>query len=240
MMKLRLLLAVSVVLVLGVVGSSAFAADSGSATCSGGAIAAGTYAGLTVTGTCWFSGGTVTINGNLVVADGAVLNDHAATTATVKVSGNVSVGNGAILGLGSYNPFSGQHTEVGGNIVADQPLSLYLSFLTVHGSLISNGGGGADAQGRNFPTKDVTVDRNLILQGWSGGWIGAIRDHVGGNLIFSNNTSVVDPDSSEVQTNVIGGNLICQGNSPAAQVNPDDGGQPNTVGGHKVGQCAGL
>jgi hypothetical protein len=41
-------------------------------------------------------------------------------------------------------------------------------------------------------------------------------------------------------TNVIAGNLICHNNTPAAQVNPDDGGQPNTVGGRKIGECAGL
>jgi hypothetical protein len=35
----------------------------------------------------------------------------------------------------------------------------------------------------------------------------------------------VDSDSSEIMTNVIARNLICQ---------------PNTVGGHKIGQCAGL
>ena len=72
-----------------------------------------------------------------------------------------------------------------------------------------------------------------------------IRAHVGQNVIVSNNaaadTSVLPgSDSTEVQTNVISGNLICHGNSPAAQVNPDDGGQPNVVGGNKIGQCAKL
>ena len=52
--------------------------------------------------------------------------------------------------------------------------------------------------------------------------------------------SIQDPDSNEIQTNTIGGSLICFRNSPAAQVNPDDGGQPNVVGGLKIGQCAGL
>jgi hypothetical protein len=207
-----------------------------------------------VTGTCGFvPGAVITINGNLVVADGAALNDHAAATATVTVSGNVLVGKGAVLGLGTYNPGAPHNSSVGGNIIADAPLSLYLSFLTVHGNVVSNGGGGGvTGQFRNFPTKDNTIDGNLVIQGWTGGWIGVIRTHVGGNLIFNNNTSVinglvdppvpgeVDSDSSEIMTNTIGGNLICQGNTPAAQVNPDDGGQPNTVGGHKIGQCAGL
>lgn len=254
MTKLRLLLGLALVVSIGAIGSSALASAPGSLTCSSGTIGSGTYNGVTVTGHCGFApGATITIDGNLTVADGAALNDHAAATATVTVSGNVLVGKGAVLGLGTYNPFAPHNSSVGGNVIANQPLSLYLSFLTIHGNLVSNGGGGGvTGEFRNFPTKDVTVDGNLIIQGWTGGWIGVIRDHVGGNLIFSNNTSVinglvdppvpgqVDSDSSEVMTNVVGGNLICQGNTPSAQVNPDDGGQPNVVGGHKIGQCAGL
>jgi hypothetical protein len=255
MMKLRLLLGALVVLILGIVGSAASASAPGAGSCSGGAIPAGTYNGFTVTGNCLFAGGLVTINGNLVVAPGAALGDHAVTAgpSTVHVTGNVLVGKGAVLGLGTYNPFAVHDSWVDGNIVADQPLSIYISFLTVHGNVISNGGGGgANGEFRNFPTKDNTIDGNLIVQGWHGGWIGVIRDQVGGNVIFSNNVSeingLVDPpvagqvdsDSSEVMTNTIGGNLICQNNTPSAQVNPDDGGQPNTVGGHKIGQCAGL
>jgi hypothetical protein len=250
--KMRLVFALFVLCGLMAVGSSQAAAP-GSATCSGGPIAGGAYKSLTVTGFCWWAGDPVTISGNLTVADGALLNDHAFSTASVTVGGNVKVGKGAVAGLGSYNPASGQHTTVDGNIVANQPLSMYLSFITVHGNFISNGGGGGvTGEFRNYPTKDITVDGNMVIQGWTGGWIGVIRDHVGGNLIFSNNTSVinglvdppvpgeVDSDSSEVMTNVVGGNLICQGNTPAAQVNPDDGGQPNVVGGRKIGQCAGL
>jgi hypothetical protein len=252
--KLRLLFGLFVLLVVGIAGSSALASPPGSATCSAGSIGSGTYNGLTVTGTCGFvPGATIRINGNLVVADGASLNDHAVATATVNVSGNVMVGKGAVLGLGTYNPAVRHDSSVDGNVIANQPLSLYISFLTIHGNLISNGGGGGvTGEFRNFPTKDNTVDGNLIIQGWTGGWIGVIRDHVGGNIIFNNNTSVinglvappvpgeVDTDSSEIMTNVVAGNLICHGNTPNAQVNPDDGGQPNIVGGNKIGECAGL
>jgi hypothetical protein len=49
--------------------------------------------GLNVTGDCTFANGAaVNINGNLNVADGAILNDHAASSATVLVTGNVIVG----------------------------------------------------------------------------------------------------------------------------------------------------
>lgn len=254
MRGLRYVLAAGVAGVVGLVASSAVAAPSGSATCSGGTIAPGTYSSLTVSGVCWFSGGTVTVTGNLVVEDGAALNDHAASPlTTVHVGGNVLVGKGGIVGLGTYNPFAPHDSVVEGNVIANQPLSLYISFTTIHGNLISHGGGGGvTGEFRNFPTKDNTIDGNAVVEGWTGGWIGFIRNHVGGNTIFSGNTSVinglvdppvpgeVDSDSSEIMTNSISGNLICQGNTPAAQVNPDDGGQPNDVGGQKIGQCAGL
>ena len=40
----------------------------------------------------------------------------------------------------------------------------------------------------------------------------------------------------EVGGNTIGGNLDCSNNSP----DPTDDGDPNTVGGAKLGECAGL
>ena len=254
MNKLRSVAVLLGLTLLAVAASSAVAARPGSATCSGGSIAAGTYTSLKVTGVCSFAGGSVTVTHNLTVAAGGSLNDHAMSpTTTVHVGGNVLVGKGGILGLGTYDPAAPHDTVVDGNVIANQPLSLYISFTTIHGNLISHGGGGGvTGEFRNFPTKDNTIDGNAVIDGWTGGWIGFIRNHVGGNVIFSKNKSVinglvhppvpgqVDADSSEVMTNVIGRNLICQGNAPKAQVNPDDGGQPNTVGGRKIGQCANL
>jgi hypothetical protein len=166
------------------------------------------------------------------------------------ITGNVNVGKGAVLGLGSYSPAPAHDSAVvDGNVTANQPLTLYLGGITIHGNLTSNGGGSGPAGPfRNFPIKDDTIGGNVIIQGWEGGWIGVIRANVGGNLIFQKNASVLtddgspapDADSSEVQTNHVGGNLNCQGNTPPAQVNPDDGGQPNVVGGNKNGECAGL
>ena len=164
--------------------------------------------------------------------------------------GDVNVGKGALLGLG----YATKTDVVDGSVMADQPLSLYLGFVTVHGDVTSNGGGTA-ARFYNFPIKDNTIDGNLTLHGWDGGWIGAIRNTVGGNVDISNNVSAVqaadgdacdasgtfpagcdavpggDTDSTEVMTNTISGNLSCKGNSPVAQVNALDGGQPNSVGG---------
>jgi len=248
-------------------GSNALAGKSGY-TCSGGDIVAGSYSGVTVTGVCRFNG-DVTINGELTIADGAVLNSHASQvpfkSANVTINGNVKVGKGAVLGLGNYGPPGIKtNTVVNGSINANQPLDLYLSGITVHGNVISNGGGPGTSQFLNFPTKDDTIDGNLIMQGWQGGWIGAIRDVVGGNLNLSNNASVThqtplgcddndpnpanhcsgfapgpDSDSTEVATDTVGGNLICHGNDPAAQLG-DSGGSINSVSGNKIGECTAV
>lgn len=242
-MRHRGLLGLLVVALLALAASTAMAARPNSGSCSGGLIQGGTYDGFTVTGQCFFAGAPVTINGNLKIANGASLNAHAATFAVVHVTGNVIVGKGAILGLGKYGPpnIAQTGTVVDGNITANQPMSLYLSAITIHGNLVSNGGSGP---GLNFPIKNVVVDGNVVMQGWNGLWIGLFRSQVGGNVIFSNNTGnqigeLGTPDSSEVADNIIRGNLICQGNNPAAQVG-DSGGGPNTVGGKALGQCSGL
>ncbi len=226
--------------------------------CATGTLASGTYHGFTVSGTCNVApNAQVTVNGDLDVADGAVFGGLAPST--VHVTGDVNVGHGALLGLGY-----GTTTDVvDGSITANQPLSLYLGFVTVHGDVTSSGGG-TSARFYNFPIKDNTIDGNLTLRGWTGGWIGAVRNHVGGSVNFTQNVSVVqaadevacdasgtfpagcvaaaggDSDSSEVMTNTIAGDLSCYANSPAAQVNPLDGGQPNVVGGTASGECAGL
>jgi len=77
-----------------------------------------------------------------------------------------------------------------------------------------------------------------------------IRTTVGGNAIIANPSGTQTGegpfedilDSTEVVSNTIGRNLICHGNSPAAQIGEaaTEGGGPDTVGGHKLGECAGL
>jgi hypothetical protein len=255
-----LLLGTVVALLAMALPGTALAAKLGPGTCSSGSIGTGTWTSFTVTGTCTIAdNATVQINGNLIVAKGAVLNDHAASKAEVDITGNVLVGKGAILGLG-YNAAAGTlgPDTVGGSIVAINPLTLYLGNLSVAGNVISIGGASPmppAAASRNFPIKDSTIGGNLIIQGWQGGWLGVIRNSVDGNVIVNMNVSLstpgpagsgalgapgADPDSTEVQTNTIAGNLICFGNTPGAQVNPTDKGQPNIVGGKAIGQCAGL
>lgn len=247
-------------------------ASTRSFTCTGGPIASATYRSLTVTGNCWIPDKeTVVVKHNLTVAPSATLNGVAFTNgkldlshfnmATIHVRGNVIVGQGAILGLGCSvamaldpmmpfplcSPKQNSDVVISGNLVAFAPRTMYLDGITVHGNVISVGGGpGLDVTQQdaafNFPVKDITVDNNLVLVGWTGGWMGAIRDKVGGNLVYLNNAGK-DPDANEIITDVIGNNLICYQNSPPAQYGDAQsvpGAAPNVVGGRALGQCAGL
>ena len=131
---------------------------------------------------------------------------------------------------------------MGGSIVANQPLTIYLGNVTVHGNFISIGGGDPE---RNFPIKDNTIDGNVFVFGWKGLWMGLIRNTVGGSVWVLGNraadTSVLPgSDSTEVQTNDISHNLICLGNSPRAQVNPDDVDNPTTSAAPPSASAPGL
>jgi hypothetical protein len=159
-------------------------------TCDGGTLGAGPYNNVTVTESCSVTA-DVTINGNLTIANDAVFMGYGPT---VHVTGNVKVGKGAQLLLG-WNAEEGElgPDVVDGNIQANQPLALYVGNVTVHGNVVSNGGGTAD-RFYNFPIKDNHIDGNLVITGWTGGWWGVIANTVGGNVVLAHNRSVVVPE----------------------------------------------
>lgn len=66
------------------------------------------------------------------------------------------------------------------------------------------------------------------------GIISVDRDTVIGNVLLQSNSTLVLQGSDIVANNLIGGNLVCIGNTPPTE----HGG--NTVGGNKIGQCVGL
>ncbi|MGO9820995.1 MAG: hypothetical protein ACLPTJ_10145 [Solirubrobacteraceae bacterium] len=261
MTKPRLLLCLGALLVFGLQASSALADPvQGPAICanpSAEAPIAGNFRQLTIVGENYVpAGSTLRVRGNLKLARGACLD--AFTLGTVKVRGDVIVHRGAILALGctpgslgpplTQAPCDGMTTDdtVGGSIIARHALTMYLDGDTIWGNVISIGGGPGPTMSPyvNFPIKDNTIYGNVRVIGWQGTWFGFIRNTVSDNVLLAFNVgvSIGDtglPDSTEVVTNTIGGNLICFGNSPAAQFG-DSGGTPNTVGGRKIGQCADL
>jgi hypothetical protein len=240
------------VLVFAFGASMASASGGGIATCSGGDLS-GTYGNLLITGTCTVPDGkTLHVFGNLSVGPGATFD--AVTMGTVNIWGNVFVGKGATFGLGCTPaspapPCDGVNTTsdtVGGSVFASQALTMYLDGDTIHGNVSSFGGGPGPTFNPyiNFPIKDNVIGGDVVVLGWAGAWFGLIRNHIYGSALIADNTGVTigdlgTLDSTEVATNVIGGNLLCAGNSPPAQFG-DSGGLPNVVGGLKLGECASL
>ncbi len=164
----------------------------------------------------------------LVVPTGATCDG---TEANIDVRGGVRVGRGATFILGSE-----EGTDTGtirGGIRANDAASLQVHFAHIKGGVRMLGGTG------EFSTvEDNVIHGGATIDGYSGFWLGFIRNTVRGTVTLSNNM-MDDPDANEFVTNTIAGNLVCHNNSPAPQIG-DSEGQPNVVTGQKVDQCAGL
>jgi len=176
-----------------------------------GALAGDTNCTSTIAGT--------TINGNVVVPNGArcVLDGD-------KVTGNVTVGQRATL-------LAKNLTTIAGNVQAD-----HCTFVSLFGGVVVGG---------NLQIQHCTgagLGPGAVNSGYDGAQIGgdfqchdntaaciANDGTVGGNVQVSNNVS---GNQSQIFANSIAKNLQCQGNSPA----PIGGG--NTVAGNAEGQCA--
>lgn len=195
--------------------------------------------------------------GNVLVGTNAVLQLGAGT----KISGNIladscnSVEEVGLAGVTQTPIFIGGNVDINnctvGGDLGSAPGSGFPSF-TVRGNLsCENNGGfcgldGAEIGGNarfinnhaGVNVFSVTIGGNLSVSDntvadVSGEAAAVAGDNVGGNVQVNNNTN----GSVGVGGNVIGGNLRCMGNS---QQPGDDGNGPNTVSGHKLGQCSSL
>jgi hypothetical protein len=165
----------------------------------------------------------------LVVPVGAICDG---TEAKINVRGGVRVHEGGTFILGSEE-LGADTGKIRGGIRAKAPASLQVHFADIKGGLRMRGGNGF------FSTVEDNVIRGkATINGYSGFWLGFIRNKVRGTVKLSNNV-MDDPDANEYVTNTIKGNLVCHNNSPAPQVG-DSQGEPNVVSGRKVDQCAGL
>ncbi len=215
---------------------------------------AGSYGNLVITGNEYVAANTtLSVSGNLTLAPGSCLD--AFTLGTVTVGGNILVGAGATLGLGctpgslgppfNQPPCDGQTTSdvVWGSIFANHAMTMYLDGDTVHGNVISVGGGpGATLDPYiNFPIKDNTIDGNVFVTGWKGAWFGLLRNTIHGSAAIAFDVGVTtgdfgNYDSTEIGQNTVFGSLLCFGNSPAANFG-DSGAAPNVVYGLALGEC---
>jgi hypothetical protein len=191
---------------------------------------------------------TVVVGGNVFVGSGGVL--------LFGCSPNISCSN----------PPGISYDRIRGNLIANGAEGVVVHSASIGGSVIvSGGGGGSAAEGCTngpaptplapapwsedpalgappFPTpvytdfEDNSIGGSLSIAGLTSCWLGSLRNEVGRNATFANNT-LGDPDGSEIVNNLVNGNMACSGNSPAVQWG-DTGGAPNIVGGYASGECA--
>jgi hypothetical protein len=168
-------------------------------------------------------GRTVTnIDGNVTVPAGT-----SCTLSFVNITGSVGVGQNATLVVSAYT----EPSEIGGNIEANNCNSVLLQGnVTVGGNLNINACNGTTSNG--FQGPDVLIQGNFECLSNAGpclAWLGTVDGNV---QIQSNNAKA----ASDVSLVSVGGNLDCQGNSPA--VTHSHG--PSWVDGQSQGQCAGF
>lgn len=237
----------------------------GGATCSGGSVAPGTYSSLQISGACKVDAGSVSVEHDLTVLPGAALlasyggTDKDPVGSNLNVGGNIYVMAGAILALGcepenyicTNDPDQSvgsyfTRDSVGGSILAEDALTVLVHLTTVQHDILMTGGGGGVSCSRSLPVlggspsygdfEDVIVGGNLSITKFQSCWLGLFRVTVGLNVEFNDNVNA-DPDSNEMGTNSILGNLSCAGNNPMPQLG-DSAGSLSNVFGHALGQCA--
>ncbi len=150
------------------------------------------------------------------------------------VHGGISVNAGGSLIIGP--------AVVDGGIRASNPASVVIHGVTINGGIDIEGGSGPAPVGCQsedcvFFTaiEDCQINGGAVVDGYTGFWLGFIRNRVNGGVVLSNNVQV-DPDASEYVTNTIHGGLKCFNDDPAPH-GGDSGGSPNVVTGARFGQC---
>ena len=189
-------------------------------------------------------GGATTCNGDLapgtyhrvvVPQDGICM-----SSGPVTIRGGLFVQQGGTLVLGSED--QPVHTAtISGGVHATNAMSVQIHFSTINGGIDIHGGSGPFGGPFDITwnaIEDNTINGGYNEVGYNGFWNGFIRNTVHGTVNLRDNT-VMDPDGNEVVTNVIHGNLNCEGNDPAPQVG-DSEGSPNHVTGRETGQCVGI
>jgi hypothetical protein len=181
-------------------------------------------------------GADTNIGGNILADSCNFVEDVGLTGITqtpIFIGGNVEINNCTVGGSFGSSPGDFPSFTVRGNLSCENNgdfCGLDGAEIGGNARFINNHGGVNVFNatiGGNLSVSDNTV-ANVTSE------VAAVAlDNVGGNAQVNNNTNGI----VIVGGNVIGGNLRCVGNS---QQPSDDNDGPNTVNGHKLGQCSSL
>ena len=257
-LRLRVPVAIAAAVALAIPAGSATAAAAHPPrpvpyTCADGEIPSGTYASITVTGTCSVAADAViSVVGGIDVGAGATL-DAQSVPSTITVGRNVTSVGASFVGLGCQPPAAkgnSAHECVGdpegssaitinGNVTVTDADTVMLNGITVEGNVTVAGGGWFIP----WSIKNNTIARNLTVSGVTAEWVGVMFNMVAGNLTLTDITVTEDhPEASQavyVVRNTVGRNLTCTGLGPHVSGGFVPG-SVNVVGRNAVGQCASL
>ncbi len=208
------------------------------------------------------TGNVTVVTGAALVATWALGDGATATSPNLMIQGDLTAASGSSLILGcdasSFpcydDPTGTSTTKVEGTLTATDALGVILHETTVLGDLQMTGGGCGTvctASPANVfyaipggygvvysDIEDDTVGGDLSVTDLTTDWFGALRNTIGGSATFSDITTV-DPDGNEIVHNYsVGGNLICEDDSPAVQFGDSGQSTATPVGGYGTGQCA--
>jgi hypothetical protein len=256
-MRFRILLgAATAVGLLGMTGVASAAPGAAPYTCNGGDIGSGSYASITVVGSCQTApGAVINVTGNINVAPGGVF-DAQSFSSTITVGHDVAAGSGSLLGLGCLPNAPGHQNghpcnddpaqsniTVKGNLSATDAFLVLLNGITVDKNVTLTGGGGGGSGFADWAEKDDTIGGNLTISGVTPDWLGLEFSTIAGNANLSNITAIDPGDGGfgavSIVVNTIGRNLNCSGLGPRLSGGIFSG-EVNTVGHVTTGQCIGL
>ena len=229
-------------------------------TCTDGSIPAGSYKSLTIAGVCAVDSGIVKVKHDVTVKPNGALFAAFGDGSELAVHGNLDVKSNGVLVLGCepevFTCINDPDQEVGtlsskgtvyGSLRAKNALALIVhNSYFGHDVRVHGGGGGVNCDSEDvlfgspayLTFEDTSVGHQATIEGWQSCWAGFFRTTVGGNVTYQHNV-LADPDGNEIQTDVVHGNLACNGNDPVVQPG-DSEGSPNVVFGKATGECAGL
>jgi feruloyl esterase len=187
-------------------------------------------ADISCSGTVGGASTVTNVNGNVTVPAGA-----SCTLSFVNVTGNVTTGAGSTLLITAYT----EPSTIGGNVVAVGCVSALLQGnVTVSGNVQIQNCTGTGTGPNGFQGPDIlisgnfTCQSNVVLQSQAApceAWLGKVV----GTVTISSNSGLTSSDASLL---TIGGNLVCQSNTPGTTLVHG----PSWVDGTAQGQCTGF
>ena len=177
----------------------------------------------------------LTVNGGMVVGANAIF-AAPQNSSPIDIEGSVAVGPNGVFVVGTEDPFGPPVNRIAGNVLGNGETSVQIHNAVIGGSVGLQGGGAdnpaADALSGGFPLNFNDLEDNQIggtvsVNGYSGVWAGVIRNQIGGNLVFTNNTN---NDEFDIGSNVIRGLALCANNNPVVDTGESPG-EANTVAG---------